>query len=84
VLDREMGINKVKIGQRTYDMSGFTLKYEPTHPAADEQGYVKYPNVNPIIESMDMREARRAYEANLNVIEIAKSMLTQTINLLRS
>jgi flagellar basal-body rod protein FlgC len=84
VLDREMGFNKVKIAQRTNDFSGFTLKYEPTHPAADEQGYVKYPNVNPIIESMDMREARRAYEANLNVIEMAKAMLSQTINLLRS
>ena len=84
VLDREMGVDKVKVARRTYDMSGFIMKYEPTHPAADAQGYVKYPNVNPIVESMDMREARRAYEANLNVIEISKAMLSQTINLLRS
>jgi len=84
MLDREMGIEKVKIAQRRYDMSGFELKYDPTHPAANAQGYVKYPNVNPIIESMDMKEARRAYEANLNVIEMSKSMLSQTINLLRS
>jgi flagellar basal-body rod protein FlgC len=84
VLDREMGVNKVQVGQRTYDMTDFIPKYQPTHPAADEQGYVLYPNVNPIIESMDMREARRAYEANLNVIEMSKAMLSQTINLLRT
>lgn len=84
VLDREMGVDMVKIDRRIYDMSDFTPKYEPTHPAANEQGYVLYPNVNPIIEAMDMREARRAYEANLNVIEMAKSMLSQTINLLRA
>lgn len=84
VLDREMGIEMVKVDKRTYDMSDFIPKYEPTHPAANEQGYVLYPNVNPIIEAMDMREARRAYEANLNVIEMAKTMLSQTINLLRA
>jgi flagellar basal-body rod protein FlgC len=83
VLDKEMGTNIVKVGKRVFDKSDFIKKYQPYHPAADEQGYVLYPNVNSIIEMMDMREARRGYEANLNVIEMAKSMLSQTINLLR-
>jgi flagellar basal-body rod protein FlgC len=83
VLDKEMGTNLVKVGKRVLDKSDFIKKYQPYHPAADEQGYVLYPNVNSIIEMMDMREARRGYEANLNVIEMAKAMLSQTINLLR-
>lgn len=83
VLDKEMGTNLVKVGKRVLDKSEFIKKYQPYHPAADEQGYVLYPNVNSIIEMMDMREARRGYEANLNVIEMAKAMLAQTINLLR-
>lgn len=82
-LDKELGVNTVKVAKRTYDMSEFNKKYEPTHPAADEQGYVLYPNVNSIVEMMDMREARRGYEANLNVIESSKAMLIQTLNLLK-
>lgn len=83
VLDKEMGVNVVKVSKRTYDKSPFEKRYDPSHPAADEAGYVLYPNVNSIVEMMDMREARRGYEANLNVIEVSKSMLTQTIGLLK-
>lgn len=83
VLDKEQGISTVKVADRTYDMSEFRKKYDPTHPAADEKGYVLYPNVNSIVEMMDMREARRGYEANMNVVEVAKSMLSRTIDLLR-
>lgn len=82
-LDKELGISTVKVAKRTNDMSEFRKKYEPTHPAADEKGYVMYPNVNNIVEMMDMREARRGYEANLNVIEVSKSMLSRTLDLLR-
>ena len=42
------------------------MRFEPGHPAADAKGYVKEPNVNPLVEMMDMREAQRSYEANLN------------------
>jgi flagellar basal-body rod protein FlgC len=83
VMDRQMELEKVQIGKRGVDTSDFRLRYEPNHPMADERGYVKYPNVNPLIEMMDMREARRGYEANLNVIEVSKGMLMQTINMLR-
>jgi flagellar basal-body rod protein FlgC len=83
VLDKEMGVETVKVAKRSYDMSDFTKKYEPSHPSADEEGYVLYPNVNPIVEMMDMREARRGYEANLGVVEVSKGMLARTIELLK-
>jgi flagellar basal-body rod protein FlgC len=59
------------------------LKFDPTHPGANEDGYVKLPNVNTLVELMDMREAQRSYEANLNMIEVSKSMLSRTLDLLR-
>lgn len=69
-----------KIGN---DMSDFALKYDPSHPAANGQGYVKMPNVNSFVELMDMREAERSYSANLNVMQVTRSMLTRTIDLLK-
>ena len=53
------------------------------HPAADAHGYVKYPNVDPLIEAMDMREAQRTYEANLNVITVTRQMLGRTLDILK-
>ena len=61
----------------------FELRYQPGHPAADAEGYVKYPNVNPLIELIDMREAQRSYEANLNALQLARSMIGRTLDLLR-
>lgn len=81
--DRALGVTKVKVTGIKNDTSSFIKKYDPSHPAADEQGYVLTPNVKPIMESMDMREAQRAYEANLNVIEASRVMLLRTIDLLR-
>lgn len=83
VMNREMETQLVKTGKYGYDKSDFLKKYDPSHPAADKDGYVLYPNVNPLVEMMDMREARRGYEANLNVIEASKSMISQTLNMLR-
>jgi flagellar basal-body rod protein FlgC len=82
-LDKELGIRTVAITKRGVDPSAFNTKYNPAHPAADAEGYVKYPNVSSIVEGTDLKEARRAYEANINVIEISKSMLTQTLQLLK-
>lgn len=82
-LDKESGVQMVQTKKVGTDKSDFTRKYEPNHPNSDAQGYVLYPNVNPINEMMDMREARRSYEANLNMVESSKAMLSQTINLLR-
>ncbi|HFD16892.1 MAG TPA: flagellar basal body rod protein FlgC [Rhodospirillales bacterium] len=82
-LDRATGAELVTIDRYGVDRSDFVLRYMPQHPAADENGYVKFPNVNPLIELMDMREAQRSYEANLSVLSSARNMLRQTIDLLR-
>lgn len=82
-LDKELGIKTVQVNKYGQDKSDFIKKYDPAHPAADEEGYVQMPNVNMMVEMVDMREAQRGYEANLNVVEVSKGMLMQTINLLR-
>jgi flagellar basal-body rod protein FlgC len=83
-LDREAGINLVKVDKIAKDRKAdFPLKYQPDHPAANAEGYVKMPNVNSLIEMADMREAQRSYEANLGMIEQARSMLSRTIDMLR-
>lgn len=83
VMDKELGATKVEIGRIAYDQSDFTSKFEPGHPAADAAGYVRYPNVNSLIETMDMREAQRSYEANLNVVTVTRQMLGSTLDILR-
>lgn len=82
-LDRAIGLDTVRVDRIKEDRSDFGKRYDPTHPAADEQGYVQTPNVNILVETMDMREAQRSYEANLNVIKASKAMLMQTIEVLR-
>ena len=71
-------------GQVRTDPSDFRLKYQPGHPAADANGNVKYPNVNPLIEMTDMREAQRSYEANLNVISATRRMIQRTLDILKA
>lgn len=83
-LDRKMGIELVKADKYGADRSEFPKKYDPGNPIADKDGYVSYPNVKPMVEMVDMREARRGYEANLNVVEISKSMLMQTIGMIKN
>ncbi len=83
-LDRELGIKTVKVDDIGVDREApFRLKFIPDHPAADANGYVKMPNVNTLIEMMDIREAQRSYEANLGMIEQAKTMALRTIDILR-
>ncbi len=83
VLDRKLDADMVKVSKYGYDTSDFNKKFDPGHPGADADGYVLTPNVNAMVEMVDMREARRGYEANINVIEVSKGMLQQTINMLR-
>ena len=83
VLDRELGLNLVKVKKIGVDKSEFNRRFDPGHPAADEKGYVQTPNVKTLIEVMDMREAQRSYEANLTAIRTARSMMRRTIDLLR-
>lgn len=82
-LDRAEGINRVKVKKVTVDRSAFRREYAPNNPAADPDGYINAPNVNGIIESTDLKEAQRSYEANLSAVESAKTMTMRTIDLLR-
>jgi flagellar basal-body rod protein FlgC len=81
--DRDLGATLVEAGKPMQDMSAFRSQYDPGNPAADKQGYVKMPNVNQLVEVMDMREAQNSYEADLNVMQTTKSMLSGVINLLK-
>jgi len=83
-MDRALEANTIAMGKVRLDPTDFRTKYEPGHPAADANGYVKYPNVNSLIEMNDMREAQRSYEANLNVIGATRRMLQRTIDLLKA
>jgi flagellar basal-body rod protein FlgC len=81
-MDKESGARLVRMKKAISDKSDFRTVYDPSHPAADDAGYVKYPNVNTLVELMDMREASRTFEANLSVIENSRAMLQRTIDLL--
>ncbi|CAO3353813.1 flagellar basal body rod protein FlgC [Azospirillum palustre] len=83
-LDRAMDVDKVRVAKVDVDKSDFQRKYDPSHPSADADGYVLMPNVNSVVEAMDMREAQRSYEANLSAIDTARQMLTRTLDLLRT
>ncbi|ORE95804.1 flagellar basal body rod protein FlgC [Stappia sp. 22II-S9-Z10] len=83
-LDREIGALSVKVKRTALDDAPFTVDHDPGHPAADAAGNVKRPNVNLLTEMADMREANLSYEANLQMMKRARSMIAQTIDLLRS
>jgi flagellar basal-body rod protein FlgC len=81
--DKALGAYKVVVKGVHNDTSDFIKKYDPSHPAADAQGYVLTPNVNPLVEMTDMGEANRAYQANLSVIDATRGMILSTIGLLQ-
>jgi flagellar basal-body rod protein FlgC len=83
MLDKSMGAHVVGVNKIEFDQSDFNRRFEPSHPAADKDGYVLTPNVNGLIEMMDMREAQRSYSANLDMIDSSKRMIERTIDLLR-
>jgi flagellar basal-body rod protein FlgC len=82
-MDDALGVDVVRIKQISEDQSAFSLRFDPSHPAANQDGYVQLPNVSTLVESMDMREASRSYQANLRLIETAKQMYSQTVGILR-
>jgi flagellar basal-body rod protein FlgC len=81
--DRELNATLVTPGKPQADNSEFRLQYDPGNPNADAKGYIKLPNVNSLVEIMDMREAQRSYEADLTVMDASKTMLSRTVDLLR-
>lgn len=84
VFDQVSQAGLVRISEIGLDRTGFAVEYRPGHPAADDKGYVKMPNVNMLVEMADMREANRSYEANLQIIKRTRELLSMTIDLLRS
>ena len=82
--DRSLNAQVVALGPVRTDNSDFRVKYEPGNPAADAQGNVRYPNVNPLIEVTDMRDAQRSYEANVNVVTSTRNMIQRTLDILRN
>ncbi|MCO5092158.1 flagellar basal body rod protein FlgC [Bosea sp. (in: a-proteobacteria)] len=82
--DRTLDAQLVALGTVRRDQSAFRVKHEPGNPAADANGDVKMPNVNALVEMVDMREAQRSYEANLNLISSTRRMIQRTIDILRA
>jgi flagellar basal-body rod protein FlgC len=60
------------------------MRYDPSNPSANAQGYVQMPNVNSFVEVMDMRDAQRSYDANLGVMQTTRAILTRTIGMLKA
>jgi len=82
-LDRSLEARVVSLGPVRNDPSQFQVRFEPGHPAADAAANVKYPNVNPLVEMTDMRDAQRSYEANVNVVGATRRMIQRTLDILR-
>ena len=82
-VDQETGAQKVRVDKIVKDMSPFEKKYDPNHPAADANGYVSLPNVNTLVEMMDMKEAQRVYDANLNMLKTAREMNSSVLDILK-
>jgi len=83
-MDRALGARVVGLGLVRADMSDFRVKREPGHPSANAAGNVKYPNVNPLLEMTDTREAQRSYEASVNVIAATRRIIQRTLDILRA
>lgn len=81
--DPKTGVEIVGVSKYDVDPGEFPQRYDPTHPAANLAGYVKLPNVDSLVEAQDAKEAQRSYEANLNLIDVSRNMLTRTIDILR-
>ncbi|MEL6111613.1 MAG: flagellar basal body rod protein FlgC [Pseudomonadota bacterium] len=82
LLDRQINAQTVQLSGVEADRTPFTLEFDPGHPAANTEGYVKLPNVNPLIEMMDLRDAQRSYEANLGALDLMRAMASATLQIL--
>ena len=82
-LDRAAGLSLVRVRSIGLDDTPFKVEQDPGNPAADEQGFVKMPNVDVLVELADMREANRSYEANLQVAKQSSDLMSMTVNLLK-
>ncbi|MFR7963127.1 MAG: flagellar basal body rod protein FlgC [Alphaproteobacteria bacterium] len=82
-VDETTGAQLVKVDKVLPDRSPFQMKYMPDHPAANAEGYVAMPNVNPLVEMMDMKEAQRSYDANMSMMQTARDMNSKILDVLK-
>lgn len=82
-VDEATGAQLVKVDKVLPDRSPFQMKYMPDHPAANAEGYVAMPNVNPLVEMMDMKEAQRSYDANMSMMQMARDMNSKILDVLK-
>jgi flagellar basal-body rod protein FlgC len=84
MVDRSTGAQLVRMDSIRGDQRDFRTQFDPAHPAADEVGYVKLPNVDPLIEQADLRGAGRSYEASISVMQQARALYGKTLDILRT
>lgn len=77
------GVHGVEVSEIVTDKSDPIRRYEPGHPHADKDGYVTYPNINPMEEMVNMLSASRSYEANIQAANTAKDMALKTLDIIR-
>jgi flagellar basal-body rod protein FlgC len=82
-MDQTLGVSMVRVKQIGTDAGEQDLRFDPSSPAANKDGYVKQPNVNSFVEVMDMKEAESSYNANLSVMQATRDMLSRAIQLLK-
>jgi len=82
-LDKARGANGVQVAGIVEDTMPGRRIYDPSHPDADQQGYVTLPNVSPVTEMVDLISASRAYEADVTAMQTAKQMFARTLDILR-
>ena len=82
-VDEATGAQLVKVDKVLPDRSPFQMKYMPDHPAANAEGYVAMPNVNPLVDMMDMKEAQRSYDANMSMMQTARDMNSKILDVLK-
>ena len=82
-VDEATGAQLVKVDKVLPDRSPFQMKYMPDHPAVNAEGYVAMPNVNPLVEMMDMKEAQRSYDANMSMMQTARDMNSKILDVLK-
>lgn len=82
-VDEATGAQLVKVDKVLPYRSPFQMKYMPDHPAANAEGYVAMPNVNPLVEMMDMKEAQRSYDANMSMMQTARDMNSKILDVLK-
>lgn len=82
--EKHLPLTKVRVKDIAEDPTPFKLKYEPSHPDADENGYINLPNIDPMKEMVDMISAMRSYEANLTAFNTHKDMLLKALEIVRA